>query len=333
MNKNDFVSVKQAKVLKELGFNKETEYGYLKEGGKYTLEEMDALTFEKALYCGCDLLPAPTMIMAWKWWRELADTNKKKIKRPNNKVKGWRIKTIETDIPNRKIKWDLYSRANVLGGANGSGKTKLFKKIYNNLIKLKSGKESDGNFQITFEGDGPVPNVIYLDTSPDIPLSKVNELMLQGVKIDSDTTILDLMVLKELNKHKRYYGSLTNKYLMAAINYFVFYIDADVFQNINSIDDDVYETVHSLSTGEKQLLYIILSVLNTINEPTVLLLDIIDSSLHFNWQENLLDGILGMAPNIQIILSTHSPAVIMNGWQSAVKEINDITLSDKTDNE
>ena len=31
-------------------------------------------------------------------------------------------------------------------------------------------------------------------------------------------------------------------------------------------------------------------------------------------------------PNVQIILTTHSPAVIMNGWLDAVTEVSDITI-------
>jgi hypothetical protein len=30
-------------------------------------------------------------------------------------------------------------------------------------------------------------------------------------------------------------------------------------------------------------------------------------------------------PNVQIILTTHSPAMIMNGWMDAVTEVTDIT--------
>ncbi|HIV84126.1 MAG TPA: ATP-binding protein, partial [Candidatus Prevotella intestinigallinarum] len=30
-------------------------------------------------------------------------------------------------------------------------------------------------------------------------------------------------------------------------------------------------------------------------------------------------------PNVQIVLTTHSPAVIMNGWMNKVTEVSDIT--------
>jgi len=31
-------------------------------------------------------------------------------------------------------------------------------------------------------------------------------------------------------------------------------------------------------------------------------------------------------PNVQIILTTHSPAVVMNGWVDSVTEVSDITV-------
>jgi predicted ATP-binding protein involved in virulence len=31
-------------------------------------------------------------------------------------------------------------------------------------------------------------------------------------------------------------------------------------------------------------------------------------------------------PNVQIIMTTHSPAVIMNGWMGNVTEVTDITV-------
>ena len=41
--------------------------------------------------------------------------------------------------------------------------------------------------------------------------------------------------------------------------------------------------------------------------------------------EQLIDLILKLNTNVQIILTTHSPAVIMNGWMDKVTEVSDIT--------
>lgn len=82
--------------------------------------------------------------------------------------------------------------------------------------------------------------------------------------------------------------------------------------------------VHCLSSGEKQILIILLTVLVENNEPFVLLMDEPEASLHVDWQQQLILLILQLNPNVQIILTTHSPAVIMNGWIDCVTEVNDI---------
>ena len=49
-------------------------------------------------------------------------------------------------------------------------------------------------------------------------------------------------------------------------------------------------------------------------------------SLHIEWQQVLIETILKLNPRAQIILSTHSPAIIMNGWMDKVTEVSDITV-------
>ena len=83
---------------------------------------------------------------------------------------------------------------------------------------------------------------------------------------------------------------------------------------------------YRLSSGEKQILAILLTVLVEDNQPYVLFMDEPEVSLHMEWQKRLVDLCLELNPNVQIILTTHSPAVVMNGWVDAVTEISDITL-------
>lgn len=84
-------------------------------------------------------------------------------------------------------------------------------------------------------------------------------------------------------------------------------------------------TPYQLSSGEKQMLAILLTVLVENREPYALLMDEPEISLHIDWQQRLIDLIRQLNPNVQIILSTHSPALIMDGWVSNVTEVNEIT--------
>ena len=82
---------------------------------------------------------------------------------------------------------------------------------------------------------------------------------------------------------------------------------------------------YQLSSGEKQMLSILLTVLIQDNQHYVLFMDEPEVSLHIDWQKRLIDMVLELNPNVQIILTTHSPAVIMNGWIDHVTEVSDIT--------
>lgn len=84
-------------------------------------------------------------------------------------------------------------------------------------------------------------------------------------------------------------------------------------------------TPYQLSSGEKQMLAILLTVLVEKREPFALLMDEPEISLHVDWQQRLIDLIRQLNPNAQIILSTHSPALIMDGWMSNVTEVDEIS--------
>jgi predicted ATPase len=83
---------------------------------------------------------------------------------------------------------------------------------------------------------------------------------------------------------------------------------------------------YQLSSGEKQILIILLTVLVEDNMPYVLFMDEPEVSLHLEWQKRLVDLCLELNPNVQIILTTHSPAIVMNGWVDSVTEVSDITV-------
>ncbi|MBR2862474.1 MAG: ATP-binding protein, partial [Bacteroidaceae bacterium] len=81
-----------------------------------------------------------------------------------------------------------------------------------------------------------------------------------------------------------------------------------------------------LSSGEKQILVILLTALTEDFLPYVIFMDEPEASLHFEWQQRLIAMVRELNPNAQIILTTHSPAVIMDGWEDMVTEVSDITI-------
>ncbi|EGR7968072.1 AAA family ATPase [Vibrio vulnificus] len=80
-----------------------------------------------------------------------------------------------------------------------------------------------------------------------------------------------------------------------------------------------------LSSGEKQLLFILLKTINTSDKPTIMFLDEPEISMHLKWQEELISSLNDINPNLQIIAVSHSPALVMRGWLGALSDIADIS--------
>lgn len=79
-----------------------------------------------------------------------------------------------------------------------------------------------------------------------------------------------------------------------------------------------------LSSGEKQLLLILLITFLKEDNPFVLLMDEPELSLHIEWQSKLIESIQQLNANCQIILSTHSPSIFADGWGDKLVFMEDI---------
>jgi ABC-type cobalamin/Fe3+-siderophores transport system ATPase subunit len=96
--------------------------------------------------------------------------------------------------------------------------------------------------------------------------------------------------------------------------------NAIIFKNHNNKSFSVYE----LSSGEKQILIILLNVLIQENKHTVILMDEPEVSLHLAWQLDLIDMIQNLNQNCQIIIVTHSAGVFNKGWKDKITKIENI---------
>jgi predicted ATP-dependent endonuclease of OLD family len=77
-------------------------------------------------------------------------------------------------------------------------------------------------------------------------------------------------------------------------------------------------SLFQLSSGEKQLLIILLTVLCQDEKTAILLLDEPEISLHTRWQHELIEIIRTLNPHCQIIAMTHSPSIFNDGWRDKV---------------
>jgi predicted ATP-binding protein involved in virulence len=80
-----------------------------------------------------------------------------------------------------------------------------------------------------------------------------------------------------------------------------------------------------LSSGEKQILIILLTTLLQDKKNYILLMDEPEISLHIDWQRSLIRNIRLINPNCQIIMATHSSIVYYyQGWIEKVERIEEI---------
>ena len=255
----------------------------------------------------------------------------------------------------KHIVWDLRRDVNILSGVNGIGKSTILNRTAAQLNSLMGGvdikqKELEG-VKMTFYPEEAT--MIHFDVirSFDRPLfhSNLAEKMAdKNVKTELDwqlyqlqrryldyqvnigNRIIELLSIGDEESHrkaaevsapKRRFQDLadelfgeTGKRIIRSKNEIVFSQDGDEL------------LPYRLSSGEKQILVILLTVLVQDKQPCVLLMDEPEVSLHIEWQQRIIGIIREMNPNAQIILTTHSPAVVMGGWMDAVTEVTDITI-------
>lgn len=80
----------------------------------------------------------------------------------------------------------------------------------------------------------------------------------------------------------------------------------------------------NLSSGEKQLVIILLTVLMERGKDSILIMDEPEISMHITWQSQLLDWIFKLNSNVQVIMSTHSPSIFGKGWGDKIIYMEDI---------
>jgi len=79
-----------------------------------------------------------------------------------------------------------------------------------------------------------------------------------------------------------------------------------------------------LSSGEKQLLLVLLRVFLLERKPAIVFLDEPEISLHIGWQQVMLDTLAELNQNAQFFVTTHSPSMFGRGWGNKVVYMEDI---------
>lgn len=263
------------------------------------------------------------------------------------------IKQIDIDSlwsGKKHIVWNLNRQVNILSGVNGVGKSTILNKV---VKGLKAGGEFPSHMMkgVRLKVEPEDAKWIRYDVirSFDRPLLDTDTISKLNVSL---ATELDFQIFQLQRKYLDYQVNIGNRMIAilqsgapdAALQAQQLAAPKALFQDL--IDDlfkDTGKTIvrteneirftqlgemlvpYQLSSGEKQMLAILLTVLVEDQQNYVLFMDEPEVSMHIEWQQRLINLILQLNPNVQIILTTHSPAVVMNGWMDHVTEVTDIT--------
>ena len=261
------------------------------------------------------------------------------------------IKQIEIDSlwsGKKHILWTLDPHVNILSGINGVGKSTILNKVFksintngdliNHLLK---------GVHITAEPEDATHVRFDIIRSLDSPMLDNETLNMVDSRIRS---ALDFQLYHLQRKYLDYQVNIGNR-IIAELQQG----HTDAAQQLSKnktrfqdmVDDLFSETgkkmvrteneirfsqigetlvPYQLSSGEKQMLAILLTVLVEDELPYILFMDEPEVSLHMEWQKRLIDLVMELNPNVQIIMTTHSPAVVMNGWADHVTEVSEITV-------
>ena len=249
------------------------------------------------------------------------------------------------------IAWDLRPDVNILSGINGVGKTTILNRSVNYLEQTSGEVKSDEKNGVHVYFDNSAATFIPYDVirSYDRPLimgdftarmadaNVKSELdwqlyLLQRRYLDYQVNIGNKMIeLLSGDEEQRSLApslSLPKRKFQDMIDELFSYTHKTIDRKSNDIvfyQNGERLLPYKLSSGEKQMLVILLTVLVRDDDHCVRFMDEPEASLHIEWQQKLIGMIRNLNPNVQLILTTHSPAVIMEGWLDAVTEVSEIS--------
>jgi predicted ATP-dependent endonuclease of OLD family len=236
----------------------------------------------------------------------------------------------------KDVIWEgINSNMNILVGINGSGKTTLMNLMYAYYCDDKSLKKMtwEDVHAIPAANQWEQPEIVYI-RNLDVPTRRKDESPL----------LQELENAVYQNKKSVSFFS----YRMKMIDYPEHY--EEIKENINRFQQLISQMfaetgkqmvvkdsqltfstprgnicdLKDLSSGEKQLLLILLRVFLLEKKPAIIFMDEPEISLHIGWQQQLLDVLVKLNPNAQFFITTHSPSMFGRGWGDKVVYMEDI---------
>lgn len=260
------------------------------------------------------------------------------------------------------IAFNCHKDVNILVGKNGSGKSTILKMIESGLEILSDEKNRSVVFFNFFHKNIPKSKRKKFDACNEVNISFLNYTVPKYKLIDTfDIAIRDKRKIGKFNSTldfelsdliNSYYVKLESQYNSKALNHYKnkepklgdeitkklddFYLILNSFFSDSNkkiifteekefIFENGYGTIDisQLSSGEKQLLNILINIFLLEEDQSIVLMDEPELTLDISWQEKLIETIFKINPNIQLFISTHSSSIFFNGWGDKMIDLDD----------
>ena len=210
---------------------------------------------------------------------------------------------------------------NIIVGINGSGKTTLLNEIYKVALENLEDKNQ----------------VIYVPSIDNIAMRdkrKTSNALTQDLEFymfDMKTgpsmmyyrmSMIDASAEKQAEMKARIedFRSVINGLFQETEKHIE--IEGNKF---NIVSKGQILPIDALSSGEKQILLIMLRVFLLEGKESYVLLDEPENSLDISWQYKLIDTLTKLNPNAQFFITTHSPSIFGAGWGDKIIYMEDVT--------
>lgn len=233
-----------------------------------------------------------------------------------------KIKEISTRLWDKyNVQFNANEDVNIIVGINGSGKTTLLNEIYKSALKNLDDKN-----QIVFVPS--IDNIAMRDKRKGAnALTQDLEFYIFDMKTGPSMMYYRLAMIDasaekqaEMKAHIDEFISILNGLFKDTGKHIE--IEGNKF---NIISKGEILPIDSLSSGEKQILLILLRVFLMNGKEACVLLDEPENSLDISWQYELINTLVKLNPNAQYFITTHSPSIFGDGWGDKIIYMEDVT--------
>lgn len=234
-----------------------------------------------------------------------------------------RISEVNIDLwEKQKVQFPAHPDVNIIMGVNGSGKTTFLNNLYKSLTA--DNKKQNGDIvylpsidNISMRDKRKTATALAQDLEYFIYDMKTGPSLMNLRMSMIDSSAKEQEDLKtqiaDFQKTINDLFALTNKRIE---------IEGSKF---SVITDNGTLPVGALSSGEMQVLLILLRVFLLCQRESIVLIDEPENSLDIDWQFELINLLIHFNPNAQFFITTHSPALFGDGWNDKVWYMEQIT--------